>query len=612
MAWCGIFWCRFAGMRYLAGVALGLGAMLAGGLGCGDDAVQGIGFRAVSAPLAGGGRCPVDPQLGPSSDPRVDGLRLTFRAAQQGEFLCDVVVQPGGDEPILAIPRHDGLIDVFAEYYAGTELLASGVVANVDFKLPQLVRIVTQPANDFACAPARLAAGRAFHSATRLPDGSVLLVGGVTSINDQLSATGGDPLYVSSSVELYDPRYGEVRQLLVPDLLPRGFHRAVVLSGGNAGEVVIALIGGITVVGDPARVPAAFTGTPGTNALRLIPAVDAQPAPLELLLYDTVSGSISRILPADNGAPRMFAAVGGGEARPKGSPLPIAVVGGVADAALSALVDFEVRDNAGSGLLATASLNAARLGATASVLDDGSVLVWGGHVQTADANLLVQSGERLVGLEATPSATPLNFSALGVQPTPRTHHAAARTGDGRIVIAGGFRIAQNRADNVDPVFAQVLGYDGQVEVNEPTTSSGITAIGAGYPAAVALADGDVLISGGNADTTSAGCAGAVHPLTCSTAAAYRFQQTNSVLNDTPELQVGRFGHQMTLLPGGAVLVSGGLHAEGQSLLLLPDLEVFNPTTSTTNLLADIGVMREPGDIARTTAGEPVSECVIVE
>jgi len=599
-------------MRYSAGLLLGLVMCLAAVVGCGDEAVQGISFRAVAAPLASGGRCPVDPQLAPMGQPAVDSLRLTFRAAQHGDFLCDVLVDVDAGEPIVAIPQHDGPIDVFADYFAGTDLIASGVVANVDFAVPQLVNIVTQPANDFACAPARLGTARAFHSATRLPDGSVLIVGGVTSVTDQLSATGGDPLYVSNSVELYDPRYGEVRELSVQDLLPRGFHRAVVLSGGNAGEVVIALIGGLTVDGDPARVPAMFTGTPGSNAMRLIPGANAKPAPLELLLYDTASGSISRVLPADNGTPRAFAAVSGGEARPKGTPLPIAIAGGVTDAALSAAVDFEVRDNAGASLGGSAALVSARIGATATALNDGSVLVWGGQLQSADADLLANSGERLIGLGATPNSAALSFSALGMQPTPRLHHAATRAGDGRIVVAGGYRIAQNRADDVDPTFVQVLAYDGQIQVSEPSTTSGITAIGAGYPAAVGLGNGDVLISGGNADTIAAGCAGAVHPLACSTAAAYRFEQTTDKLNDVPELQVSRFGHRMTLLPGGAVLVSGGLHAQGQSLLLLPDLEVFNPTTTTTNLLDDVGVMRQPGDIARTSAGDPVSECVIVQ
>ncbi len=612
MAWCGIFSRRFAGMRYLAGVGIALLAGLLSGLGCSDDSVQGVSFRPVAAPNAGGGRCPIDPQLAPTTHPNVDRVRLTFRGAQQGEFLCDVVVDVAADSPVLAIPEHDGLLDVHAEYFAGTQLIASGLVPNVDFAVPQLVQIVTNPANSFACAPPRLATARAFHSATRLPGGEILLVGGVAATTEQLSPAGGDPLFVGNSVELYDPRFGEVRQLLVPDLLPRGFHDAIVLSGGNPGELVIALVGGITVDGDPARVPAAFTGAPAVNATRIIPASNARPAPLELLLYDIASGSLSRLEPGDTGDARMFAAIAGGDARPKSTPLPIVVVGGAIDSQLTPQNDFEVRATTSGEVSATATTATARIGASATLLDDNSVLVWGGHLAAADGDLLGLSGERLIDLEGTPMSSTPTFSALGVTPTPRLHHAAARTGDGRVVVAGGYRIAAGAANDVDPTFVQVLEVDTQIRVSEPATSSGLGAVGAGYPAASSLGNGDVLISGGNADVGPAGCSSAVHPLTCSAAAAYRYDQLTGILDDRPTLAVSRFGHRMTLLPGGSLLVTGGLHAEGQTLQLLNDLEVFNPATTDTDPLDDTGAMRDPGDVARTTAGEPVSECLIVE
>jgi len=612
MARCGISSFRFAGMRYLARLTAGLLTCLAIAAGCGDDGVQGVSFRVVSAPAAGGGRCPVNPVLAPTTHPNVDKVRLTFRAAQQGEFVCDIVVGVADDDPILAIPEFDGLLDVYAEYFAGSQLISSGVVPNVDFNRPQLVEIVANPANSFACAPPRLATARAFHSATRLPNGEVLIVGGVAATTEQLSIAGGDPLFVGNSVELYDPRFGEVRQLTIPDLLPRGFHDAVVLSGGNDGEVVIALFGGITVDGDPARVPAAFTGAPGTNNMRLIPASSAKPAPLELILYDVASGVMTRLAPGDTGQARMLAATTGGQARPKSTPLPIVVAGGASDAQLTPAADFEVRNTTAAALNATANLDASRFGATATILSGGTVLVWGGHLNVADADLLTFAGEQLVGLETTPSTTMLNYSAAGLQPTPRVHHAAALTGTGQVVIAGGYRIADNRSDDVDPTFVQVLDIDGQITVSEPTTSSALAAVGAGYPSASSLANGDVLVSGGNSDVAISGCSGAVHPLTCSTAASYRYDQLTGILDDTPTLSVSRFGHRSSPLAGGGLLVTGGLHAEGQTLLLVNDIEVFNPATTDTDPLDDLGnINRLPGETAKTNAGEPLSECRIV-
>ena len=69
--------------------------------------------------------------------------------------------------------------------------------------LPPLRLFATE---QFRCVPANgFAAGRAFHSATSLPGGQILFIGGLIARNDGKNGPATADLYVTGSIEGWNP-----------------------------------------------------------------------------------------------------------------------------------------------------------------------------------------------------------------------------------------------------------------------------------------------------------------------------------------------------------------------------------------------------------------------
>jgi hypothetical protein len=108
---------------------------------------------------------------------------------------------------------------------------------------------VYDPAADAFTPTGRLQAGRSAHTATLLPDGTVLLAGGHDSSDDVLS-----------SAELYDPRTGQFA--LTGDLAqPRTKHAASLLPDGR-----VLVLGGSGNTGWDGQYASAEIYTPGLGA----------------------------------------------------------------------------------------------------------------------------------------------------------------------------------------------------------------------------------------------------------------------------------------------------------------------------------------------------------
>ena len=139
---------------------------------------------------------------------------------------------------------------------------------------------------------------------------------------------------------------------------------------------------------------------------------------------------------------------------------------------------------------ATNPLAVPRVGHTATLLDDGRVLVAGGRHQPIRGTS--QSNGQPV-TEATAeiydSATGA-FSAAGTMLRPRADHTATKLGDGRVLIAGGY--TQRNGGDPDAV--------AQAEIFDPATGTfretGNMITPRGDHSATLLADGRVLIVGG--------------------------------------------------------------------------------------------------------------------
>lgn len=171
-----------------------------------------------------------------------------------------------------------------------------------------------------------------------------------------------------------------------------------------------------------------------------------------------------------------------------------------------------------TGFRETAAMSEGRNSHSATMLNDGRVLIAGGrdarHRPIASAGLYDPANE--------------TFTLTGPLPVPMTGHSAVKLADGRVLLTG----AGNEASLFDPAA------DGFVSVPFP---EGWVAQGP----SVLLADGRVLISG-RPDSQGRGKCIVLDPVTMS------WQESPSMIDS-------RQAHTLTLLNDGRVLACGGRH-----------------------------------------------------
>jgi N-acetylneuraminic acid mutarotase len=203
----------------------------------------------------------------------------------------------------------------------------------------------------------------------------------------------------------------------------------------------------------------------------------------------------------------------------------------------------------------TGSLNTPRDGFTATLLQNGEVLVAGG-VDNADESL--DTAEVYDPIKGT-------WRDTGSFGGSRFFHAATRLADGRVLIVGGsgddfFLTAIGGATVYDPVTGTWSGVGGLYTPRAQST-------------ATLLANGDVLVAGGfdNLFDTQR----MIHHV--SYALADLFDPITHWRATAP-MNARRYGHAATLLSSGEVLVSGGydLNAKAE----LASTELYDPVTET--------------------------------
>lgn len=589
-------------------------ALVAALPGCGGDPpLTTARFLLVGPPAAAtDGTCPSAGMPGPMDLPAAEQLRLTYRRSATGELVCDVVLPLDGRERAVVLPDLDvkpGLIDLTAEVFDGTgtaaTLLARGDTREVAVDAGE-VAIHMTPANQFSCARSQAAVPRAFHSATALPNGEVLLAGGVTGPDGGATIDpnlGSGDFFATAEVEILDPGTGSMRRLSVPGLIPRAMHSAQLIS---TDPIRVALFGGLALSGDPATLAVLRPGG-DSGELRLLPGGSTIPAPIEVITYDPISFTATVETSSIAGLGVLGTAAPDGTAW-SGSP-PI-LFGGYADATLAGTVDTFIPLDPLTGTPAAAgALEASRIGASATEVAGGQVLVWGGNLRLAPMVLTRSFGELLTGFGATPTSQPIVIAG-GRQPIQRAFHRAVALPGGDVLIAGGYAIA----DADDSARAPVLDTVERLTIGAEITAVAIVgAAPVGQLDAVLLPSGDVLLSGGD-PSPNATCPVEQSGLACSAAAAYRFATGAGTLTPTGELIRSRYGHRGVVLSDGRVLITGGLHA-GTALQVIRDAEIYDPRLAGDDPLADLRpeVVRSPGDVARDWQTlEPISECAIID
>jgi hypothetical protein len=320
---------------------------------------------------------------------------------------------------------------------------------------------------------------RSGHSATLLPDGKVLIAGGMRRNQD-----------FYKSAELYDPATGN-------------FQRTGEMSIGRVGHIAVLLrLGKVLIAGG-------WVGMVGTDSAEL---------------YDPATGKFTAIskMTIRRGRPSATLLADG----------DVLIAGGEAQDN-EPLASAEIFRTKTLSFQAIGSMHHARDAHTATLLNDGRVLIAGGYTEHAAS--ITPSAELFDPTKGT-------FTETGSLGAPRCKGTAGQLPDGRVLIAGGSNARDwyhnlNSAEIYDPRTAKftaasamndsrfklpdeavqlasgkllVAGGSKEVEIFDPATGKFLVAAGElsepwHYLSATKLRDGSVLLAGGypNGDQTTA-------------------------------------------------------------------------------------------------------------
>ena len=238
-----------------------------------------------------------------------------------------------------------------------------------------------------------------------------------------------------------------------------------------------------------------------------------------------------------------------------------------------------------------AEMTTPRILHTATLLNDGRVLVTGG---VGEPKKKGGEGKVLASAELYDPATD-TWSPTGDMSTPRGYHTATLLPDGRVLIVGGLSQSDglNKTDASDPAPKSAEIYDPATGTFGPTGT--LVADRLGHTATL-LPDGHVLLAGGYDRTDKE------HPFS---AAAELFDPASGTSAATGDMTTGLAFQAAAPLPDGRVILVGvgydaliaGISAGGNgtaSVDLMSGAEIYDPATGTFSVgEVDPGVMPTP-------------------
>jgi hypothetical protein len=227
----------------------------------------------------------------------------------------------------------------------------------------------------------------------------------------------------------------------------------------------------------------------------------------------------------------------------------VLVAGGNDGTSNNALASAELYDPATGTFTVTGSLSAGRISHTATLLNNGMVLIAGGY----------GSGPNILASAELYDPATGTFTPTGSMSTARWLHVATLLNNGMVLIAGGEANNSNiqaSAELYDPTTGTFTSTGSMSTVREETT-------------ATLLNNGMVLIAGGSDFFLHVP----------SLASAELYSPATGTFAVTGSLNTGRFEHTSTLLSDGTVLVAGGKSQDPlNGAVFLASAESYDPLT----------------------------------
>lgn len=212
-------------------------------------------------------------------------------------------------------------------------------------------------------------------------------------------------------------------------------------------------------------------------------------------------------------------------------------------------------------LKATQSMSAQRASHTATLLNNGKVLIAGGFIGEENS---------LASAEVFDPATN-GFSQTESMHVARSSHTATLLPNGKILIAGGFN----------------GNYLDSAEIYDPTTgkftlTAKMTMARSGH-VAVLLNNGKVLLAGG------------VGTGWTFLAGAEIYDPKSNTFSATGAMTTPRESHTVTMLKDGQVLITGGHQGRRSAITIYASCEIYNPATGTFASAGNLTVKRHKHD-----------------
>ena len=458
----------------------------------------------------------------------------------------------------------------------GTVLVTGGTTNTA----PTAVVEVYDPGATTWTTLAAMGTARSKHTATLLGNGTILIAGGTTT------ALATD---VTTITELYTPAAGGSTVASGPLHAGRSNHTATLLNDGTT----VLLAGGTVDGSTPLATSETWSAGTWTAATNMTTARMNHTATLlgngKVLVVGDQAGSVQPYLSTTefySGGTWTATSAGLGTPRTNHTAAllndgKVLVAGGtwnyIPNSSRYALTSSELFNPTTSTWAVTGSRVPVRYAHTATLLDDGTVLVAGGHdyAGTLNSSMIYTPGTGAWAVTQTAGNTPTTMK------NARRNYTATKLVSGKVLAAGG------------------VGTGGILATSELYDSSSGTWTLAGSMAyerynhtATLLSNGKVLVTGGIA----------VDGLSILNTVEIYDSTGNSWTTVTP-MATARAGHTATLIAGGKILVTGGTNFP--DTLDIKSVEIYDPIGNTwTTSTPDMGTARH-GHTATLISGGKV-------